>query len=138
MSLPRSTRALALLNVAMADAGVAAWDAKYAYWSPRPENAVRDLGLDPRWKPFLDTPFFPAYVSGHATYSGAAGEVLAHLFPADSALFRAKAREAGVSRIYGGIHYRSDNEVGLRMGRRIGRLVVERARRDGAEDRSGP
>jgi len=138
LSLPRSTRALALLNVAMADAGVAAWDAKYAYWSPRPENAVRDLGLDPRWKPFLDTPFFPAYVSGHATYSGAAGEVLAHLFPEDAELFRAKALEAGVSRIYGGIHYRSDNEVGLRMGRRIGRLVVERARRDGAEDRSGP
>jgi membrane-associated phospholipid phosphatase len=138
LSVPRSTRALALLNVALADAGVAAWDAKYAYWSPRPANAIRDLGLDRRWKPFLKTPFFPAYVSGHATYSGAAGEVLAHLFPEDAETFRAKAREAGLSRIYGGIHYRSDNEVGMRMGRRIGELVVERARRDGAEARSEP
>ena len=120
----------------MSDAGVAAWDAKYAYWNPRPENAIRDLGLDRRWKPYLETPFFPAYVSGHATYSGAAGEVLAHLFPDDAELFRAKAREAAMSRVYGGIHYPMDGEVGIRMGRRIGRLVVERARRDGVEERS--
>ncbi len=133
LSTPRAARTFALLNVAMSDAGVAAWDAKYAYWSPRPENAIRDLGLDPRWKPFLATPFFPAYVSGHATYSAAAGEVLAHLFPENAALWRAKAAEAGMSRIYGGIHYRADNEVGARMGRQIGRLVVERAKRDGAE-----
>ena len=124
---------MALLNVAMADAGVAAWDAKYAYWSPRPENAIRDLGLDRRWNPYLVTPFFPAYVSGHATYSGAAGEVLAHLFPGEAPLFKAKAEEAAMSRMYGGIHFRSDSEVGLRMGRAIGRRVVERARRDGAE-----
>ncbi len=138
LSVPRSTRALALLNVGMADAGVAAWDAKYAYWNPRPENGIRDLGLDRRWKPYLDTPLFPAYVSGHATYSGAAGEVLAHLFPKDADLFRAKAQEAAMSRVYGGIHWGMDGEVGIRMGRRIGRLVVERARRDGAEDRSDP
>ncbi len=134
--MPHSTRALALLNVALADAGVAAWDAKYAYWVPRPDTAVRDLGIDPRWKPFLATPLFPAFVSGHATYSGAVGEVLAHLFPEDSGLFRAKAREAAASRVYGGIHYRMDGDVGIRMGQRIGQLVVERARRDGAEKRS--
>ncbi|MDQ4072497.1 MAG: phosphatase PAP2 family protein [Actinomycetota bacterium] len=136
LGIARSTRALALLNVGMSDAGVAAWDAKYAYWNPRPENAIRDLGLDRRWKPYLETPFFPAYVSGHATYSGAAGEVLAHLFPEDADLFRAKAREAAMSRVYGGIHYPMDGEVGIRMGRRIGELVVERARRDGVEERS--
>lgn len=132
LSTPRAARAFALLNVAMADAGVAAWDAKYTYWSPRPENAIRDLGLDRNWKPYLATPFFPAYVSGHATYSAAVAEVLAYLFPEDAELFRAKAEEAARSRVYGGIHYRSDNEAGAWLGRRIGRLVVERARRDGS------
>ena len=133
LSVPRQTRVFALLNVAMADAGVASWDAKFTYWNPRPENAIRDLGIAKGWKPLLDTPFFPAYVSGHATYSGAAGEVLAHLFPDDAKLWRAKAEEAGISRIYGGIHYRSDNDVGQRMGREIGRLTVRHAERDGAE-----
>ncbi len=133
LSIPLQTRVFALLNVAMADAGVASWDAKYAYWNLRPVNVVRDLGIEKNWKPLLDTPFFPAYVSGHATYSGAAGEVLAHLFPSDAKLWRAKAREAGISRLYGGIHYRSDNVVGQRMGREVGRLVVKRAEQDGAE-----
>jgi len=133
LSLPRTARALALLNVAQADAGVASWDTKYAYWVTRPVNAIRDLGLDRRWRPYIDTPFFPAYVSGHATYSGAAGEVLAHLFPQDAKLWRAKAEEAAISRVYGGIHYPLDGTEGLRMGRRIGQLVVARARADGAE-----
>ena len=133
LSTPESTRVLALLNVAMADAGVASWDTKYAYWFPRPENGIRDLGLDRRWKPYLATPFFPAYVSGHATYSAAAGEVLAHLFPEDARFWRARAREAGYSRLLGGIHWAVDNREGNRMGLKIGRLVVDRARKDGAE-----
>lgn len=133
LSVPRQTRVFGLLNVAMADAGVSSWDAKYAYWTPRPENAIRDLGIDPGWEPYLDTPFFPSYVSGHSTYSGAAGEILAHLFPDDAKLWRAKAEEAGISRLYGGIHFRSDNVHGLRMGREIGRLAARHAERDGAE-----
>jgi len=133
LTLPRMARVLALLNVAQADAGVASWDTKYAYWVTRPENAIRDLGLDRRWKPYIDTPFFPAYVSGHATYSGAAGEVLAHLFPADAKLWRARAEEAAISRVYGGIHFPKDGSEGLRMGRKIGALAVQRARTDGAE-----
>ena len=120
-------------DMAMADAGVASWDAKFAYWNLRPENVIRDLGIAKNWKPLLDTPFFPAYVSGHATYSGAAGEVLAHLFPSDAKLWRAKAEEASISRLYGGIHYRSDSVVGLRMGRELGRLTVRHAKQDGAE-----
>nr|MBA3327393.1 vanadium-dependent haloperoxidase [Solirubrobacterales bacterium] len=133
LSTPRTARVLALLNVAQADAGIAAWDAKYAYWVTRPENAIRDLGLDPAFKPYIDTPFFPAYVSGHATYSGAAGEVMAHLFPAEAKLFRAKAKEAADSRVFGGIHFPLDGSEGLRMGRRIGALAVARAKADGAE-----
>ena len=131
--MPKATRVFALLNVAQADAGVAAWDTKYAYWFPRPENGIRDLGLDRRWKPYLATPFFPAYVSGHATYSAAAGEVLAHLFPADSTFWRARGRGAATSRVLGGIHWPIDGVEGRRIGLELGRLVVERAKRDGAE-----
>ena len=133
LSTPRSARVFALLNTAMEDAGIAIWDAKYAYWSPRPVNAIRELGLDRGFKPYLKTPSFPSYVSGHSGFSAAAAEVLAHLFPDLAARFRAKAREAAMSRLYGGIHFRSDNDEGLRLGREVGDLVVKRARTDGAE-----
>ncbi len=133
MSQARVARLFGLLTTAMADGGVASWDAKYHWWVTRPENAIRDLGLDRRFKPYLKTPFFPAYTSGHAVYSGAAAEVLAYLFPADAALWRRRAREAAMSRIYGGIHYPMDSTAGLPMGERIGRLVVARARADGAD-----
>jgi hypothetical protein len=126
---PEVVRTLALVNVALADAGVAAWDAKYAYWTPRPENGIREL-IDPAWRPLLRTPLFPAYVSGHSTYSAATAVVLAHLFPADAHRFLAMGEEAGTSRLYGGIHWRSDHTEGARMGRQIGRMVVERARLD--------
>ncbi len=133
LSGPRAARVFALLNVALADAAVAAWDAKYAYWSPRPVNAARDLGLDEDFRPLLQTPPFPAYVSGHSTFSAAAAEILAYAFPDAADRVRAKAKEAGVSRIYGGIHFPADNVEGLRLGRRIGEVVVRRARRDGAD-----
>jgi hypothetical protein len=132
-STPRIARDFALLNVAEADAGVAAWDTKYAYWSPRPVNAIRDLGLDPEFKSFLPTPIFPSYMSGHSTYSGAAAEVLAYEFPARAEQFRAMANEAGMSRLYGGIHYMSDNVAGLNVGAKIGKQVIDRARADGGE-----
>jgi hypothetical protein len=132
LSTPASNRVFALLNVAMSDAGVASWDSKYAYWFPRPENGIRDLGVDPHFTPYLATPFFPAYVSGHSTYSGAAGEILAYLFPEDARFWRARGREAGFSRLLGGIHWPIDHREGSRMGIKIGRLVVEHAKKDGA------
>ncbi|HVM14375.1 MAG TPA: phosphatase PAP2 family protein [Egibacteraceae bacterium] len=133
LSLPRAARAMALLNVAMDDAGVAAWDAKYAYWGPRPDTAIHDLGIDPDWEPYLNTPIFPGYVSGHGAYSGAAEMVMSHLFPDHAELYRERAEEASISRMYGGIHMRSDNEVGLDMGRKVGALVVEHAQQEGIE-----
>jgi membrane-associated phospholipid phosphatase len=132
LSTPRIARDFALLNVAQSDAGEAAWDCKYQFWSARPINAIRDLGLDPNFTSYLPTPVFPSYISGHSTYSAAASEVLAYLFPDKAADFRAKAQEAGISRLYGGIHYKSDNEVGLQVGAKVGQLVVARARQDGA------
>lgn len=133
LSTPASTRVLALLNVAMADAGLASWDSKYHYWYARPENGIRALGIDRHFKPYLATPFFPSYVSGHSTYSGAAGEILAHLFPDDARFWRARAREAGYSRLLGGIHWKIDDVEGRRMGIKVGQMVVRRAEQDGAE-----
>jgi hypothetical protein len=132
MSEARVARLFALLNVAMSDAGIAAWDAKYEWWVTRPENAIRDLGLDPDFEPYLQTPFFPAYVSGHAAYSGAAAEVLGYLFPEDEDIWDRRAKEAADSRVYGGIHYPMDGE-GVPMGEQVGKLVVARARADGAD-----
>ena len=135
LSVPRQARTFALLNVAMADAGGAVWDAKFltGWWDPRPINAIRDLGLDRRWESYLGpTPLFPAYPSGTSGYSGAAGEVLAYLFPDDAKLWRSKAKEAGYSRLWGGVHWRDDVEAGLPMGQKVGRLVVEHAEQDGA------
>ena len=135
LSVPRQTRLFAALNVAMSDAGAACWNAKFqtGWWDPRPINAIRDLGLDKKWESYLGTPLFPAYPSGTSNYSGAAGEVLAHVFPDDAKMWRTRAVEAGMSRLWGGVHWRIDVEQGLKMGRSVAGLVVEHARRDGAE-----
>jgi membrane-associated phospholipid phosphatase len=132
LSTPRIARDFAILNAAQSDAGEAAWDSKYTYWSARPINAIRDLGLDPAFTSYLPTPVFPSYISGHSTYSAAAAEVLSYLFPDKASDFKAKAQEAGISRLYGGIHYKADNEVGLQVGAKVGQAVVARARQDGA------
>jgi len=132
LSVPRTARMFALLNVAMADAGIAAWDSKYTYWSPRPENAIRDLGIARGWKPFLSTPASPAFVSGHAAFSAAASQVLGYVFPDTTRRFRSQAAEAGRSAIDGGIQFPFSDRAGRRIGERVGGQVVRRARSDGA------
>ena len=124
LSPRRAARAFALLNTAQADAFIAAWDAKYAYWSERPVQAIRRT-IDPAWSPFIPTPPFPGYVSGHSTTSGAASVVLARLFPARSRELAEMANEAAISRLYGGIHCPIDNDVGMALGRRVGRAALE-------------
>ncbi len=130
--VPRAARIIAALNAGEADAAIAVWDTKFTYWSPRPLNAMRSLGLDPTWTSFLPTPIFPSYVSGHAGFSGAAAGILSYFFPSEAATFEAKAQEAALSRLYGGIHFRSDNEVGLDLGHKVGQAVVDRVKQDGA------
>lgn len=120
-----AARVLAVLNIALVDASIAAWRAKFTYWTQRPVSAIRER-FDPDWLPHLLTPAFPGYVSGHAVLSGAAAEVLAAFFPEASQPLQAAAEEAALSRLYAGIHFRSDNEEGLKLGRRIGTLVLER------------
>jgi hypothetical protein len=121
----QAARVLAALNMALADASIAAWGVKFTYWTQRPVTAIRER-FDPEWLPLLLTPAFPGYVSGHAVLSGAAAEVLVGFFPEASQPLQAAAEEAAMSRLYGGIHFRSDNQEGLKLGRRIGRLVLER------------
>ncbi|MFO1065366.1 MAG: phosphatase PAP2 family protein [Pirellulales bacterium] len=163
-NLIETARAFALVDLAMADAGIAAWEAKYYYDLWRPIDAIRKAETDgnegtqadSNWIPLLKTPPFPTYTSGHSTFSGAASAVLAFLFgdetPFDSTSdgqdgpeqrplspdklttrhfnsFSSAAEEAGISRIYGGIHFSFDNSAGLQLGRQIGAAVVARVGR---------
>ncbi|MGH8968794.1 MAG: vanadium-dependent haloperoxidase [Actinomycetes bacterium] len=121
--LPETTLILAALNTAQADAFIACWDAKYAYHSERPVTAIR-RDLDPGFLPLLTTPPFPSYASGHSTTSAAAATVLGAFFPSAGARLRAWAAEAAVSRLYAGIHFRIDNEAGLRLGHLVGRATL--------------
>jgi membrane-associated phospholipid phosphatase len=146
-TLAENARLFALLNLALADAGVLCWDCKYklAFWRPvtgihnADKDGNADTDADGSWRPLLTTPPFPSYTSGHSTFSGAAAAVLADFF-GDRASFQttseglpgvtrsfkdfwAAAEEAGQSRIYGGIHWQFDNTEGLAMGRTIGRVV---------------
>lgn len=123
----RWARNLALLNIAMMDAAISCWDAKYTYFNPRPSQ------VDPSIKTLTGTPNFPSYVSGHSTFSGAASVVLSHLVPVKAQSFVAMAKEASDSRMFGCIHYRSDCEKGLELGEKVGGFAVARALIDGAE-----
>ncbi len=131
-TVPRSSRAMALVTVAMADAGVAAWDTKFTYWSPRPDTAIKALGLDPNFKPVIATSVFPAYMSGSSTYAGSSWSVMDYLFPNDKADHQKRAEDQAHSRVWAGIHWPYD-EIGLPIGQKIGNLVVERAKTDGAD-----
>jgi hypothetical protein len=107
------------LAMASYDAITACWDAKYTYWGIRPDQ------YDTTFKPVLFfTPPFPGYPSGHAVMSGLASELYSYFFPADRAYFRRRAKDAAESRFQGGIHFRSDNEVGLELGRKIAAHVI--------------
>ena len=125
LSESAAARVLAGLNTAQADAFIACWDAKYTYWSERPVTAIR-REFDPNFLSYIVTPPFPSYVSGHSTTSAAAAESLSAFFPRARRQLRAWAEEAAVSRLYGGIHFRSDNEVGLALGKKVGRAAVRR------------
>ena len=131
----RSVEVLARLGIGLADAFIGCWEAKYQYNLLRPVSYIRRV-MDPKWEPILLTPPFPEYPSGHSTQSGAAAEVLTHLFGEDYAFvdnaqddeglpsrsfasFRAAAQEAGISRLYGGIHFRAAIVNGLEQGRCI-------------------
>jgi len=122
----RSARVFAYMNMAIQDAGIACWDAKYYYHYPRPIEMIEGF------KTILGTPNFPAYTSGHSTFSAAAAEVLSYVFPEESNQVWEWAHEAANSRLYGGIHWTFDATVGLEQGKTVAEYAVERARLDGA------
>ena len=136
VGLDKNVDTLARLGVAVADGFIGCWQAKYQYDLIRPISYIRRV-VDPKWEPLLNTPPFPEYPSGHSTQSGAAAAVLTNLFgenfafedktgshaglaPRNFASFNAAADDAGISRLYGGIHFRAAIERGLEQGRCIG------------------
>jgi hypothetical protein len=148
-TLSENARMFALLNLAEADAAIVSWDNKFQanFW--RPITAIRladqdgNAATDPdaTWTPLITTPPFPTYTSGHSTFSGAAAEILKLYFGTDDVSFTTSAEgaasvpdrsftsfseaaaEAAESRLFGGIHYRFDNEHGLENGIALGQFV---------------
>lgn len=121
-----TVRMLAVVNIAMSDATIHCWAVKYHWWTMRPITAAHMRG-DIDFVPALATPAHPSYISGHAAISGAAASVLAAYLPEAKTKAVEMAKEASMSRLYGGIHFRSDNENGLHLGNRVGRQVLNRA-----------
>src|SRR5262249_46019689 len=139
LQLPENARLFALLNIAVADAVVLCWEAKYQHKRWRPITAIREE--DPRWAPLLHTPPSPTYPSAHSAAAGAAAAVLAQFIGKDDvevtvgsdgfpgteqtyASFSQAAREAGKSRVYGGVQFESDNREGLALGKSVAEEVL--------------
>jgi VCPO second helical-bundle domain len=145
-----AARAFALMNVAGADARIACWDTKYVFNFWRPLTAIQRADeddnpateADPSWTPLIATPNHPDYVSGHATISSAMATVLRLLFDDDPGVaftatsptnpgferhwttFSEGVREVIDARVYSGIHFRSSDERGARLGRQVGRFAA--------------
>ena len=122
---PMAARIYAANAVAIYDGFVSCWDAKYAYWGIRPNQ------YDTSYQSLLQTPPFPGYPSGHAMISSVVAELYSYFFPADSAFFLKRAKDAAESRFQGGIHFRTDNEVALDMGKKVAAAVIQKIKADG-------
>ncbi len=120
-----ATHAFALAHAAMMDALIGCWDAKYYYWYIRPTQA------DPQTTLSFALPNHPSYPSGHSCVSAAAGKVLSHLFPRKTHELESLVTEAGLSRMYAGIHYRFDITAGRDLGVAVARWAIRQDRRYG-------
>ena len=124
---PRAARAYALVYAAHYDGYIASQDAKFHYWTARPNM------FDTSITTVVPNPPFPSYVSNAGALGMATAPVLGYLFPRQSERYLSWARELGESRIWAGIHFRSDVEAGWEIGRRVAAVFIERAQHDGAE-----
>jgi len=151
LGVVENARLFALLGTALADSAVTTWAAKYRYASWRPVTAIRDANQnpnprivgDPDWTPVLTTPAFPEYPSGHSTFSAAAAVILATVLGTDAIAIDATSRgagmagikhhfdrlsdaaeEAGLSRIYAGIHFYFSHVAGAESGRKIAESIL--------------
>lgn len=144
LSMLKALEAYTLSSVALYDAFIACWDAKYKTDRVRPVTVINNT-MDENWMPFLETPAFPEYISGHSSISAAAGRVLTHLLGDDVAFvdsteykyghgvrsfssFEQAYWETSVSRIYGGIHFRDGVEEGTYQGEKVGDWVWSKVR----------
>jgi len=133
--------AYAQTSIALFDGFISCWTEKFTSNYIRPETVINQL-VDHNWQPYLQTPPFPSYVSGHSTISAATAEVMTSYFgemaftdtssvefgikSRSFSSFRAAAQEASISRLFGGIHYRFDLNEGNILGRKVGELVLQR------------
>lgn len=113
-----ATHVFALMGASGFDALIGCWEAKYHYWYIRPWQAQSGITLP------IGAPNHPSYPSGHSCVSAAMATVLAEFFPSQATQFTAQVTEAGMSRIYGGIHYRSDITAGEQLGRSTAQLAI--------------
>jgi len=121
---PHAARILADVHVAIADSSIAVWDAKYTWWTSRPITEAPELTT------LLPTPPYPAYPSGYSAVMGAGSTVVGHYFPEAADDMADRAWEAAASRGWAGVHYVIDDDIGLTMGRQVGRLVCSLAGAD--------
>ena len=136
----KTAKAYALTSIALYDAFISCWDEKYRSSYIRPVTVINET-FDNTWMPFLQTPPFPEYTSGHSTITAAASTVLSSLFGENFAFqdtsdlryigmqrhfnsFDEAAAEASISRVYGGIHYRFSVDTGAMRGKKLGRFIV--------------
>jgi membrane-associated phospholipid phosphatase len=124
---PRAARLYAAVAAAYYDAFIACFDAKYAYWGIRPDQ------YDTTYQSLIPTPPFPGYPSGHAVMSGVVAELFPYFFPADRAHFEKIAKDGAESRFQAGIHFRTDNDAGLVLGKKVASKVIEKMKADGAD-----
>ncbi|HEX4950508.1 MAG TPA: vanadium-dependent haloperoxidase, partial [Blastocatellia bacterium] len=124
---PRSARILSLLNVAIYDATIAAWDSKYAYNRQRPSELNRAVD------PVIPVPNSPSYPSEHAVTASAAATVLSYLFPNEAQRFAQLALECSESRLNAGVQFPSDVWAGQSLGSKVAELVIAWGRTDGSD-----
>ena len=123
---PRAARAYALVGMAYYDSTVACWEAKYYYWTARPNMFDEEITT------VIPTYPIPDYPSGHSTGLAATAQVLRYLFPRDEQFFQSRAEENAASRVWAGIHFRSATEAGLTLGREVGDAVIAWAEEGGS------
>jgi hypothetical protein len=152
LSAAECARLFALLNFAEADAAICCWDTKFYYRTWRPETAIRELDAklnpyavsNPEFIPLMISPAFPSYTSGHSTFSAAASRLLERYFGTDDLEFTVTSdglpgavrtfkklsdarNEIGMSRVWAGIHFMSDNLEGQKAGLKVADWVFENA-----------
>ncbi len=118
---PLAAKIYATTAIGYYDGMISCFDAKYTYWGIRPEQ------YDPSFKPVLfESPPFPGYPSGHAAVSSVTSEIYSYFFPKDKTYFQTKAKEVAESRFQGGIHFRTDNDVAIELGKKVAAKILSR------------